>query len=147
MSAPARPREALLAFATALEAVSTALRRDECGAPRMNGRRGHIYAVPGGFQLYCVCESRKAWTYAKRALVFATVTQDGDGEGILMLGRLPTPDEAEAIRSYLGITKRPDLSDAEHERRHRLGANLAKNRHRAERAGECPTKAVAGENP
>jgi hypothetical protein len=57
------------------------LRRDECGDPQINGKRDHIYAVPEGFQLYCVCESRKAWTYAKRALSFARVTQDGNEKG------------------------------------------------------------------
>jgi hypothetical protein len=56
--------EALAVFAAALGSASRALRRDECGDPRINGKRGHIYAVPEGFQLYCVCESRKAWTYA-----------------------------------------------------------------------------------
>jgi hypothetical protein len=45
--------------------------------PRINGKRGHIYAVPEGFQLDCVCESRKTWTYARRALSFARMTHDG----------------------------------------------------------------------
>jgi hypothetical protein len=33
------------------------------------------------------------------------VTQDGDEEGMLITDRLPTAEEAEAIRSYLGINK------------------------------------------
>jgi hypothetical protein len=85
--------------------------RYECGDPRINGKRGHIYAVPEGFQLYYVCESRKAWTYAKRALSFARVTQDGDEEGMLIMDRLPTAEEAEAIRSYLGINKEREYDD------------------------------------
>jgi len=47
-------REAMLKFAEALDCVSTALRRDECGDPRLNGRRGHIYASPEGYQIYVV---------------------------------------------------------------------------------------------
>jgi hypothetical protein len=42
---------------------------------------------------------------------FATVTQDGDEEGILWLDRLPTADEAKAIRRYLGIPKKAELSE------------------------------------
>jgi hypothetical protein len=106
-------RDALLEFAMALGSASSALRRDECGDPRINGKRGHVYAVPGGFHFYCVCASAKAWTYAKRALSFAKVTQDGDEEGMLFLDRLPTPAEAEITRHYLGIAKRPELSAAQ----------------------------------
>jgi hypothetical protein len=105
-------REALAVFAQALGSAASALRRDECGDPRINGKRGHIYAVPEGFQLYCVCESRKAWTYAKRALSFAVVTQDGDEEGMLIMDRLPTTEEAEVIRGYLGINKEREYDEA-----------------------------------
>lgn len=103
-------RDALLEFATALGSASSALRRDECGDPRINGKRGHVYAVPGGFHFYCVCATTKAWTYAKRALSFVKVTNDGDEEGMLFLKRRPTPAEAETIRDHLGIPKKPELS-------------------------------------
>ena len=126
---PARQRLAL--FAEALGSASTALRRDECGDPRINGKRGHVYVVSRGFLLSCVCESRKAWTHAKRALSFARVTQDGGDEGSFVMDRLPTANEAETIRGYLGIAKRPELS-AEHvallrARAKRLGDERAKN--------------------
>jgi hypothetical protein len=79
---PAVQRPALLKFAEASGSASTALRRDECGDPRINGKYGHIYAVPGtldapgleGFQLCCRCESARARTYAKRVLSFARTT-------------------------------------------------------------------------
>jgi hypothetical protein len=58
-----------------------------------------------------VTESGTAWTYAKRALKFAEVSQDGDEEGILFMSRLPTAEEARAIRRYLGIPKKAELSE------------------------------------
>ena len=109
----AEQRAALANFAEALFSAVNAWRRDECGDPRIVGRRGHVYAVPGGFQFYCAAESKQAWTWAKKKLAFASVTQDGDEEGCLFMDRQPTADEAAAIRDYLGIAKRPDLSVAE----------------------------------
>jgi hypothetical protein len=110
---PAPQRAALAAFAEALGSASTAFRRDECGDPRINGKRGHVYAVSRGFLISCACDSRRAWTYAKRPLSGARVTQDGDEEGSFVMDRAPTAEEAETIRRYLGIVKRPELS-AEH---------------------------------
>jgi hypothetical protein len=107
---PALERAALAAFAEALGSASTAFRRDECGDPRINGKRGHVNAVSRGFLISCVCDSRRAWTYAKRALSFARVTQDGDEEGSFVMDRAPTAEEAKTIRRYLGIAKRPELS-------------------------------------
>lgn len=65
---------------------------------------------PEGFQIFVKAASRQAWTWAKKALVFAAVTQDGDDEGILLLDRLPTHDESATIRDYTGIRKRQELS-------------------------------------
>jgi hypothetical protein len=45
-------------------------------------------------------------------MTFARVKQDGDEEGIFAMARLPNADEAELIRRYVGVTKRPDLSAA-----------------------------------
>jgi hypothetical protein len=51
---------------------------------------------------------------------FCKLTQDGDDEGVLMLGRMPTPEGGETIRKTLGIFKRRHLSDEQLEnlRRH-----------------------------
>ena len=104
-------RQSLALFAEALGSASTAFRRDECGDPRINGKHGHVYAISRGFLLSCVCDSRKAWTYAKRALSFARVTQDGADEGSFIMDRVPTAEEAETIRRYLGITKTRKISE------------------------------------
>jgi hypothetical protein len=134
---PSLQREELTVFASALGSAASAFRRDECGDPRINGKRGHVYAVPEGFQLYCVCESRKAWTYAKRALAFARVTQDGDEEGMLIMDRLPTTEEAEVIRAYLGINKTREISE-EH---------LAKLRAGLQRSDERAKNSLSREGP
>jgi hypothetical protein len=105
-----RQRAALVDFAAALGSRDSALSRDECGDPRISGRRGHIYAAPEGFMLAVMGWSANGWNKAKRALAFARVSQDGDDEGILILDRLPTKPEAEAIRHYLGVAKRKELS-------------------------------------
>jgi hypothetical protein len=114
-------REALLTLAEALNCARRALRRDECSDWRINGMSGHIYAVPGGFHLCCAPGSARAWTFAKRALAFAHVAQDGDAEGVLRMSRLPTGAEADTIRSYLRIAKRRVLSEVELERLRSIG--------------------------
>jgi hypothetical protein len=126
---PATQREALLPMLDALDASPSALRRDECGDPRIDGRWGHIYAVPGsldrpdipGFQIIVLSEkpetgafdrwTKQGWTYAKGALEFTELANDGDLEGLFFLHRLPTPAEAEAIRRYCGIRKRSSFTD------------------------------------
>jgi hypothetical protein len=108
---PAQQRAALARFAAALHSSPGSLRRDECGDPRINGTKGHIYAAPGGFQIYSGDGSPRAWTFSKRALGFAKLTNDGDDEGMLFLDRLPTAGEAETLRARLGIRKRRDLSE------------------------------------
>ena len=121
-------RPALLKLVEALGCRDAALRRDECGDWRINGKYGFIYAVPGipwggmekteGFQLYFRGATEfeepttgKAWTYAKEAMLFAKVTQDGDTEGLLFLARLPTQEEAAIIRDKLRIPKKAEYSE------------------------------------
>jgi hypothetical protein len=121
MTAPAWPREALLAFVNALGCRDAALRRDECGDWAIFGKRGHIYAVPGsldrpktpGFQIMVAGEfsSGRWWGATKRGLAFAALTNDGGDEGALFLDRPPTPAEAEAIRHYVRIAKKRVMSE------------------------------------
>jgi hypothetical protein len=120
---PAKQRVALLGLVEALGCRDASLRKDECGDPRIVGKLGHIYAVPGGFQLYFrgapefeELTSSQSWTWGKKALAFAKVTNDGDGEGMLFLDRLPTAAEAEIIRAKLVIAKKREVSEAELER-------------------------------
>jgi hypothetical protein len=102
-------RAALLRLVEALDASPTTLRRDECGDWRI-GKTGYVYAVAGGFQLY-VALSPRAWGFARKALSFCRVTQDGDGEGMLFLDRLPAALEAEVIRDKLSIRKRREIGE------------------------------------
>jgi hypothetical protein len=136
---PKVQREALLKLVEALGCRDAALRRDECGDWAVKGRCGHIYAVPGttahgfppgeGFQIYFRGAeefgeplSSKGWPYAKRALLFCKVTQDGDDEGMLFLDRLPTEIEAALIRDKLGVPKKREIGEAEFERLRAMGA-------------------------
>jgi hypothetical protein len=116
----ATQRAQLERFLKSIGARPSTLRKDDCGDPVILGSRGHVIAVPGlswrrpskpGWSLFVVTESGSAWTYAKRALKFADVVQDGAEEGILFMERLPTIEEAKAIRRYLGIPKKAQLSE------------------------------------
>src|SRR6185312_10766361 len=109
---PTKQRPALLKLAAALGSRPSALRRDECGDWRIEGHQGYVYAVPGGFSIFVLTETARAWTYAQRALSFATLAQDGDTEGSLFLDRLPTNEEAKIIRRACGIPKRVERSEA-----------------------------------
>ena len=114
----------------ALDASPSALRRDDCGDPRIDGRWGHIYAVPGsldrpnvpGFQIVVLSEkpetgaydrwTARGWNVAKNAIKeSAELTNDGDMDGTFFLDRLPTPAEAETIRRYCGIRQRAHYSE------------------------------------
>ena len=125
---PAKQRAALLGLVEALGCRDASLRKDECGDPRIVGKLGSIYAVPGGFQLYFRGASEfeeptssQGWTWCKKALAFAKVTNDGDGEGMLFLDRLATAAEGETIRAKLMIAKKREVSEAELERLRSLG--------------------------
>ena len=47
--------------------------------------------------------------WAKKALSFAMLAQDGEEESILKMDRPPTVSEAEAILRY-GVSKKPDFT-------------------------------------
>jgi hypothetical protein len=127
-----KQRTALVKLVSALGCREATLRRDECGDWRIEGSNGHVYAVPGtldrpnhpGFMLYVMTGSPKGWTFAKRALAFAEVINDGDDEGAVILRRLPTADEAVLIRRYCGIPKRREVSEAELDRLRSVGFAL-----------------------
>jgi hypothetical protein len=119
---PAMQREALLRFRDALGCRDNALRRDECGDWRINGKQGWIYAVPEGFQIcfFARCGVNEFdgvgphiedYVRAKRGLVFCRLAQDGTGEGIFFFDRLPTAAEAEVIRDTLVISKKREMGE------------------------------------
>jgi hypothetical protein len=78
--------------------------------------------------IYVSCETGMGWTYAKKALAFAQLTNDGDDEGAVYLGRMPSKSEADAIRRYCGIRKRAELSEESLAQRRALGKRLAETR-------------------
>ena len=114
-------REALIELARVLSSRDAALRRDEYGAWRIEGRQGWVYAVAAGFQIYCAPGSARAWTAAKTAMAFVKVTLDGDDEGLLFLDRLPTPKEAAILRAKLWIGKKRQISEEERARLGEMG--------------------------
>ena len=56
------------------------MRRDECGAWRIDGKYGSIHTWGDGktWVLYVGCRSKLHWTATKQRLGFCVVTQDGD---------------------------------------------------------------------
>ena len=120
---PIKQREALLRFAKALGCRDNALRRDENGDWRIGGTKGCVYAIPGtldrpgveGFQVFVTgCGTSRQWTAVKSAMkAFASLVNNGDDEGSLFMGRLPSPNEAETIRRYCGVAKKRELGEEE----------------------------------
>jgi hypothetical protein len=110
-------RARLQELLTALDAGEAQLRRDECGDWQIAGTRGHVYAMGSTFHLVVFVDepdlnareihTGARWTWAKKRLPFAPVTQDGDDEGILRLEQLPTADQAIEIRD---ITRHPQAA-------------------------------------
>jgi hypothetical protein len=125
---PAAQRSALLALVQALGCRDAALRRNDCGDWSIKGRFGCINAAPEGFQIYyrgadefIERGSPHGWSWAKKLMSFARLTQDGDEEGILTLDRMPSPAEAEIIRDKLWLAKKREISDDELARLRRQG--------------------------
>jgi hypothetical protein len=96
-----------------------ALRRDECGAWCIFGKRGSIHTWGDGntWVLFVAARSRRHWAATKVRLSFCGVTQDGDEEGCLRLHQLPSPEQAAAIRDALGIRKKMEFASDDLERR------------------------------
>ena len=52
---------------------------------------------------------------------FATITMDGDDEGVARLHGLPGPGQAVVLREVLGLRKRAEISIEHRERLGRIG--------------------------
>ena len=80
----------------------------------------------------------------ERALSFPRVTQDGDEEGMLIMDRLPTAEEAGAICSYLGINKEREYDDETlarlREKGRQWGDEQRKNSPSREEPVSCPSE-------
>ena len=102
-----------LRLLAALGAWDRALRRDELAAWRIQGTRGHIYTDGKAWVMYVAGRSVRHWSAVRTKLAtFATITQDGDEEGVARLHDLPAPEQAEVIREALGIRKRVAVSNS-----------------------------------
>jgi hypothetical protein len=103
----------------ALNVWGRALRRDECGAWCILGKRGSIHTWGDGktWVLFVTARSHRHWSAMKVRLAFCGVTQDGDDEGCLRLHQLPTPEQAAVIRHVLGIRKKMEFTPDDLERR------------------------------
>jgi hypothetical protein len=116
-------------FATAINVSLLQLRRDECGDWRIGGQRGHVYADGDGWLLVVHARTAHGWAAAKRRLGFCRLTQDGDEEGCLHLGRLPDETEAVHIRHTLRLRKRrEDTAETLANSVAQLHANRGRNR-------------------
>jgi hypothetical protein len=112
-------QERLLA---ALGAWDRALRRDDLAAWCIIGTRGRIYTDGKGWVLYVSGRSARHWSAVRAKLAaFATITQDGDDEGVARLHDLPAPEQAVEIREALGIRTRVAVSIGHRERLRRIG--------------------------
>jgi hypothetical protein len=140
---PAMQRPKLLEFMAAIDASSRSLRRDKCDDLAVFGSLGHVYAVPEGYQLYVTTGERpRKWTSLKKKLAFCQLTQDGDDEGFLILGRLPSKEEAAIIREAVGIRKARHLSEECREKLIAAGAKYRLNGHFAAKSSLPGTTVV-----
>jgi hypothetical protein len=101
-------RRAMGELLKALDGQSRTLRRDECGAWRITGKRGHVnsWGPGGGWLIYCAAGTPRKWSNLKGRLSFCEVMQDGDDEGCLRLVALPTAERAIQIRKALGLKRK-----------------------------------------
>ena len=109
----------------AINASSSALRRDSAGLWVLQGSRGYCstWGDNATWHLVVVPPSEisgRQWTAHKTRLGFAELTQDGDTEGCFRLHQLPSPEQAVVIRDILGIRKRVEFSPEEIIRRREL---------------------------
>jgi hypothetical protein len=77
------------------------------------GKRGYVATWGDGARwfIYCAPGSSRKWNNLRRDLShLGKCTQDGDDEGIIRLDRLPTAEEATAIRKAIGLSKRPAVN-------------------------------------
>ena len=107
-----------LRLLAALGAWDRALRRDELAAWCITGTRGRIYTDGKGWVLYVAARSARHWSAvrAKLPFAFATITMDGDEEGVARLHGLPGPGQAEVLREVLGLRKRAEISSEQRSR-------------------------------
>jgi hypothetical protein len=105
-----KPLHSLELLLEALDASCRNARRDDCGDRVISGRAGHIYTDGDNFLVVVMAGSPRRWTGIKRRLAFCRLSQDGDTEGCLQLGHLPSRSEAALIRDAIRLKRRRHLS-------------------------------------
>jgi hypothetical protein len=105
----------LLGLAKSLIVSRGRLERDACGDWIISARRGHISTDGFSSYAYLALGSPRRWEFAKQALKFLSVTQDGDNEGIFIMRDIPTAEQAAVIRKVLGLRKAPILTEQQRE--------------------------------
>lgn len=108
----AADRAKLAAFAAAIGASKTSLKRDACGDWTITGLIGDVSTNGSEVYAHLSCTSARAWTSAKSRLSFATITQDGDTEGVVRVDRPLTSDQAETLRTTIRIRKARAMDEA-----------------------------------
>jgi hypothetical protein len=106
-------RALLINLKEVLGASNNTLRRSPSGLWVLRGKYGYVatWGDKSSWGLTIEASSPRKWTNVKKKLGFLQVTQDGDREGVFHLTRLPTPEQAEAVREAVGLRKRPFLTD------------------------------------
>lgn len=84
---------------------------DECGDWNIRSKLGNISTDTEKWYLYLKGSSTRNWNNIKKKLKFMHPHQDGDDEGVLSLGRMPTSKEGEKVRKILKMRKTPNLSE------------------------------------
>ena len=101
-------KAALKKLAARLKTPESWLRLDDCGCWHIAGPAGHIYAHSnakrwlGGYLVACHPGDGHRWAAIKKALD-GTVRQDGDEEGVVLLGQ--TEVNVPAVRKAIGCAR------------------------------------------
>lgn len=119
-------KELLTKLSKYLDTSVERIKLDDCGDWNIFGRKGHIFTDSKLWYIFVAETTKRKWNIIKRKLNFMEVTQDGDDEGIMRLERMPSQEEAEALREVLGLRKRPVLTEEHRATLVERGYNLRK---------------------
>src|SRR5437868_4663109 len=110
-------KQLLMNLLEALQASKDNLCLDSCDAWHItpSGAKGYdgacIQTDGESWYVFAMARSKRHWSSMKRKLSFMRLVNDGDDEGRFALARMPTAEEAEAVREVIGLHKRHRLSD------------------------------------
>lgn len=117
-------KELLTKLSEVLQSSVERISLDDCGDWNIFGRRGHIFTDSKLWYIFVAETTKRKWSAIKAKLKFMELSQDGDDEGIMKLERMPSYEEAEAIREVIGLNKRPALTEEHRAKLVERGINL-----------------------